>query len=141
MLQLSTRASDVRQHFSEFIDGVVRDRPGFVVRNRDTIIAFNPDHLEVLLSGIEFHAHLQSDENGEIVGTLKEIDLIVCEKNEELALQALAEELVDYATDYLTDQFRLYFNAPNRRGHFPYVIKVATQPSVEHVRGLIHART
>ena len=141
MIQVGERASEVRQHFSEFIDGVVRDRPGFVIRNRDAIAALNLEHIEVLLSTIEFHVQFHKDENGDIIGTLEEVDdLVVCESSKDEALQSLANDLIEYAEEYLTTSFKLYFNAPNRRNHFPYVLKVATQPTAEHVTRLLHAR-
>lgn len=140
MLQLSEKASDVRQHFSEFVDGVVRDRPVFVTRNRDTLAVFNLEHLSVLVQSLQFNATVKQDENGEYIGTLEEIEhLVVRGTTVDDALNAIASDLLEYAEEYFTDSFRLYFNAPTRRRHFPYVLKVAMQNSYDDVKRLIHA--
>ncbi|QSO48769.1 hypothetical protein [Alicyclobacillus mengziensis] len=140
MLQLAEKASDVRQHFSEFVDTVVRDRPGFVTRNRDILAALNLEHLAVLVEPLQFHANLESDENQEYVGTVDEVeDIVVGGATKDEAMTAIAQMLIEYAEDYLTDSFRLYFNAPNRRKHFPYVLKVAMLDTVDDVKRLIHA--
>ncbi|MFX4302233.1 hypothetical protein ACOJUR_08260 [Alicyclobacillus tolerans] len=140
MLQLAEKASDVRQHFSEFVDTVVRDRPGFVTRNRDILAALNLEHLAVLVEPLVFHAKLELDENQEYVGTVDEIeDIVVSGVTKEEVLTSIAQMLLEYAEDYLTDSFRLYFNSPNRRKHFPYVLKVAMQDTIDDVKCLIHA--
>ena len=77
MLRLIEKASDVRQHFSEFIDTVVRDRPGFLTRNRDVLATLNMEHVQVLLEPLQFHANIRQNEHGAYVGTLQEIDDIV----------------------------------------------------------------
>lgn len=140
MLQLASKASDVRQNFSEFIDTVIRDHPGFVTRNRDTLAAMSIEQLSLLLEGVSLHAELEVDENDEFIGTVAEIeDIVVCGKTREDALRQLAKCLTEYAEDYLTDSFKLYFYAPNRRSHFPYVLKIALQNNVEDVVGLLNA--
>ena len=140
MLRLIEKASDVRQHFSEFIDTVVRDRPGFLARNRDILATLNLEHLQVLLESLQFHANIRQDEHGDYVGTLQEIDDIVATGTTEQAVIAdLASNLTEYAEEYLTDNFRFYFHSPNRRAHFPYVLKIAVQGNQDAVVSLIHA--
>ena len=140
MLHLTEKASDVRQHFSEFIDGVVRDRPGFLKRNRDILATLNLEHLQVLLDSLQFHARIRLDEQGLYLGTLHEIeDIVAVGATEQEAIADLAKNLAEYAEEYLTESFRLYFHAPNRRAHFPYVLKVAMQADEDAVVSLIHA--
>ena len=140
LLQRAEKASNVRQHFSEFIDSVLRDRPRFMTRNRDTLATLNMEHLLVLVEPLQFHASVQPDENGELVATLSEIDdIVVSGVSSDELLTFLAEDLIEYAEDYLSDSFPVYFRAPNRRHHFPYVLKVAMQDSVEDVKRLINA--
>ncbi len=140
MLRLTANASDVRQHFSEFIDSVVRDRPGFLTRNRDVLATLNLEHLDVLLDSLQFHADIRLDEHGIYLGTLHEIeDIVAVGVTEQEAIADLAKSLTEYAEEYLTESFRLYFHAPNRRAHFPYVLKVAIQADQDAVISMIHA--
>ncbi len=140
MLQLAENSSDVRRKFSEFIDSVIRGRPGFMTRNRDVLATLSFEHLVALTKPLRFNASVQQDENGDFVATLEEIDdLIAVGSNVDEALTVLAQDLTDYAKEYWTDNFQMYFNAPNRRDHFPYVFKVAMQESVDDVKRLINA--
>lgn len=85
-------------------------------------------------------ASIEQDENDEFVGTVNEIeDIVVDGETPDEVLSAIAENLMEYAKEHLTDSFRLYFNAPNRRQHFPFVLKVAMQNSLDDVKRLINA--
>ena len=140
MLDLAVKASDVRQNFSEYVDTVVHDHPVFVARNRHLFAWFNPEQLATLLEGVTFHAELEVDENGEYIATVQELDDIVASgETREAALYNMAKLMVEYAEEYLTNSFKLFFNAPNRRGHFPYVIKLALQDSMDDVVRLLNA--
>lgn len=141
MLQPLQKASDVRQHFSEFVDAVIRERPGFFQRNRDMLAAFNLEHLAVLLEPIELHASVQRDLNGAgFSGFVHEIDEVrATEASAEAVLDTLARDLTAYAQSYLGDRFVPYFHGRKRRAHFPYVLKVALLDGPEAVRALLEA--
>ena len=141
MLDLAVKASDVRQNFSEYVDTVVHDHPVFVARNRHLFAWFNPEQLATLLNAVTFHAELEMDENGEYIATVTEIeDIVVSGETREAALLNMAQLMREYAEEYLTTSFKLFFNTPNRRGHFPYVLKIALQASLDDIVGLLNAR-
>ena len=77
-------------------------------------------------------------EDGTVVGSLREVDLV----NEAGSLDELrlvmAEDLVDYAKEYM-EAFEMYSRAPNRKGHLPSVLNVLIQQDVCRVAELIHA--
>lgn len=52
--------------------------------------------------------------------------------------EELARQMVEYANEY-EDEFVLYFNAPNRRAHAPYVMNILLQDTVGDVSDLIDA--
>ncbi|KUO95227.1 hypothetical protein ATW55_13895 [Ferroacidibacillus organovorans] len=140
MFELAAKASDVRQNFSEYVDTVVHDQPVFVARNRHLFAWFNPEQLATLLDAVTFHAELERDENGEYIAIFNAIDdIVVRGETREAALRNLAQLMREYAEEYLTTSFKLFFNAPNRRGHFPYVLKIALQASLDDIVGLLHA--
>lgn len=58
--------------------------------------------------------------------------------NQELALNDLAKELIEYAQDYI-NEFQMYYNSKNRKHHFPYVLRVLLAQDAEEVKGLINA--
>lgn len=141
MIPVTEKASEVRQHFSQFVDDVVREhRPGFFTRNRDILATLSVPQLKVLVDHVDFHADVEPDGQGGYVGTLRELDdLIASASTREGVINALTDDLIDYAQEYLGGSFALYFRAPNRAHHFAYVLKVGLQDSRDDVRRLIHA--
>lgn len=129
-------ATDVRKHWGQFNDDVVRDGPRFVKRNRDAWVALSADHLKVAFDNFTFEAECHVEEDGSVTASLKDFDLVENGDTKDEAVDLLADELVEYAHDY-QNNFQKYFHAPNRRHHFPYVMNVLVQEDVEGVKALI----
>jgi hypothetical protein len=55
-------------------------------------------------------------------------------ESENLALDALAASVIDYANDYY-DEFQLYSKAPNRKEHLRYIMKALLLNDIEKIRG------
>ena len=77
-------------------------------------------------------------EDGLIIGTLDGFDIVVSGESEQEVIEKLAEDLLEYAQDYIND-FKLYYSAPNRKEHCPYVIKTLLASSIDEIKGFIHA--
>ncbi|AXF55322.1 hypothetical protein [Salicibibacter kimchii] len=129
-------ATDVRKHWGQFNDDIVRDGPRFVKRNRDTWAALSTDHLKVAFEKFTFEAAFNVEKDGSFTVSLKDFDLIENGDTKDDAVDLLANELIEYAHDY-QNNFQKYFNAPNRRHHFPYIMNVLVQEDSEGVKGLI----
>ncbi|MGI6412327.1 MAG: hypothetical protein ACOXZ5_01420 [Syntrophomonadaceae bacterium] len=134
----TVNATDVRKNFSFYIDTVVRERPIAVKRNRDVLLLLSDQMVKELVENLRFPAEVIYD-NGIFVGTISGFDLAVQAESEEQVIRKLAEELLDYAKDYMND-FKLYYNAPNRKGHHPYVLKLLLASTIEEVMGFIDAK-
>jgi predicted RNase H-like HicB family nuclease len=136
---IAVKSSDVREHFSETFDEVIRKSPKFIVRRRDKIIMMNMEHMASLVSEIKFNVNIEQDDDGSYLASLSEIeDVFEAAETADAAIHSLAKALVEYATDYMQEHFTLYFNAPNRKKHFPYVFKVMMQNSAAEVMKLFH---
>jgi len=131
-------ATDIRKNFSSAIDTVVREKPVALKRNRDNLMLLSNTQILGLLNDCVFKPAFISEEDGSITATLDGFDLVINAANREEAITKLAEELVDYATEYY-DQFQLYFNANNRKQHFPYILRVLLAEDLDEVKALIHA--
>lgn len=131
-------ATDVRRDWGKFIDTIVHDKPKIVKRNRDLFLSLSIQQVMVLLKNFSFKAQYLKENDGTVTATLHNFDLVVNEKDEISAKKALAQELIDYAKDYFND-FQLYFNAPNRQPHFPYILLVLMQEDLDGVINLISA--
>jgi len=131
-------ATEVRNNFSYYIDTVVRENPIAVKRNRDILLFFSDQIVKDLVKDLTLQVEL-THEDGLIVGTIEGFDLVVEAKSEEEAIRKLAEDLLEYAQDYVND-FKLFYNAPNRKSHYPYVLKVLLASTIEEIIGFINAK-
>lgn len=136
MMEKISNATDVRKDWGHFIDTVAHVRPQFVKRNRDTIVAVSTEHLKTLLGSYRFKLDLTKEANGSYSGSVDLFDLATNAPTIDQLKLALAHELVDYAQEYV-EEFALYFNAPNRRDHAPYVMHVLLQNDIPAVMNLI----
>lgn len=127
---LAVNATDVRKEWSTVVDGVVRDKPIFIKRTRDKMWLCNLDDMAEILSGYEFTAEKQIEEDNSITLTLHEIDLVENAETEFKARMLLAASIMEYATDYYND-YAYWSSAPNRKSHIPYVFKALIMDDVQ----------
>jgi uncharacterized protein YbcC (UPF0753/DUF2309 family) len=116
-------ATEVRQHWSEFIDTVARKHPLIFKRNRDVLTLFSLEQIDGVLSKYQFTLNIIKESDGTYTGILDELDLAVNEKTIEKLKEQMLTDLVQYSLDYMND-FDTYFHSPNRKDHFPYIFKV-----------------
>lgn len=138
MMEALLNATDVRKDWGHFIDTVVRVRPQFFKRNRDTFVAVSSEHLKILLASYRFKLEVVQEPDGSFSGSLDVLDLVAHAATIENLKEELAHQMVAYANEY-EDEFVLYFNAPNRRVHAPYVMHILLQDTVGSVADLIDA--
>ncbi|WP_438349419.1 hypothetical protein ACP8HI_01650 [Paenibacillus sp. FA6] len=136
-MQSVLNATEVRANFGSFIDDVVREKPQFVKRNRDIITSFSLQQMKQLLEIYEFTVEFE-EEKGVFTGSIVQVEDIVSEAAslEELR-NDLAEQLVDYASDFY-DSYNEYLAAPNRKAHAPYILRVLLYNDVSEIAELLH---
>jgi len=135
-MQAVLNATDVRKHWSQFNDDVVREGPRFVKRNRDQWAALSSDHLKEAFSQFTFDVMFLTEEDGTVTATIDNFDIVENGDNKEEALELVVDELIEYANEY-QDNFNLYFNSPNSRKQFPYIMNILVQNDSEDVKGLV----
>lgn len=131
-------ATEVRNNFSFYIDTVVREKPIAFKRNRDVLLLLSDQIVKDLLKDLSFQVEL-TKEAGIIVGTIDGFDLVAQGKTEQEVIRNLAEDLLEYAQDYMND-FKLFYNAPNRKDHYPYVLKILLTSTIDEIIGFIDAK-
>jgi len=122
-VQAVLKSTDVRKEWSRFIDDVTRTKPAIVKRNRDLFAVFSLEQLDLILSEYKLTAQVEQEEDGSYSGVFNEIDLMTNASDIESLKTELAKELIEYSEEYM-NEFKLYYNTPNRRKHFPYVYRV-----------------
>jgi len=131
-------ATDVRRDWGSFIDNVVRFKPSLVKRNRDYLAAISLEHLEVVLIPYRFTLEYEEEADGSFSGSLKELDILANAASLDALKAKITTELIEYAQEYM-DEFEKYYGAPNRKLHFPYIMRVLIQKNEDAVRGLLDA--
>ncbi|MBT9176779.1 MAG: hypothetical protein DDT20_01101 [Firmicutes bacterium] len=128
-------ATEARENFSAYLDDVARKSPQAIRRQRDSFITMSFEHINALLPDLFLTLTYDIEDDGTYSGTIEEIGL--CGNADTLSNLAsdLAEQLMEYAQDYFTD-FNKYFFSPNRRSHFPYVVKALAQSDIDAVIAL-----
>lgn len=119
---LLEQATTVRAQWSNTCDSVVRNKPKFIQRTRDKMLLSSLDTMLTLLEGYTFTAKRFTEADGSITLSLNEIDIIENAKDEKTAKKLLGKAVLEYAMDYY-NEYELYSNSPNRKGHIPYVFK------------------
>ncbi len=116
------KSADVRKEWSKFIDDVTREKPAFVKRNRDIIAVLSFELLEFILKEYKLTATIIQEDDGSYTGVFKELDLMANAKDMKSLEFELAKELKEYSEEYI-DEFKIYYNSPNRKKHFPYIYR------------------
>ena len=132
-------ATQVRNEWSTVVDSVIREKPKFIKRTRDCLLLSDVSVIEDMLSAYEFSAVKYVEDDGSVTLGLAELDLAENGKNEQDAITKLAQAILEYAEDYY-NEFSLWYSAPNRKAHLPYIIKALIINDVERIGGLITCR-
>lgn len=131
---ITKQSSEVRSNFGKFVDDVIFKSPQFVKRHSDRFFAVNLEHLNMLIPmDTQFHISLQEDDDNMMITTLAEIpELYGHASTINESINLLAEDLIQYAEDYF-ESFQIYVSDPNRRKHFPLLLKVLSEKNKEDV--------
>jgi uncharacterized protein YbcC (UPF0753/DUF2309 family) len=116
-------ATEVRQHWSEFIDTVARKHPLVFKRNRDVLTLFSLEQIDGVLSKYQFTLNIIKESDGTYTGILDELELAVNAESIDSLKAQIVTDLIQYSLDYMND-FDAYFHSPNRKDHFPYIFRV-----------------
>lgn len=116
-------ASKVRTNWSTFFTRAVNDRwPVAIERGSDDVgFLIGARELERLLDGYKFSPEAFFEATA-VSLWLPELTLYGRGRSFEDARADLTDEVREYVAEYLADA-PLYFRAPNRAGHFPWVLK------------------
>jgi hypothetical protein len=131
--------SDVRDRISDvFTDAVVRHRPVPIARGgKDLGMLVGIEEIARLVEGISFEPEVFK-EAGAVNVWLPEFHVYGRGKDLAAARLDLLDEVRDYLREYL-EEIDSYRAAPNRRAHFPHVIKALVADVSGHLDGAIFA--
>jgi antitoxin YefM len=92
-------------------------------RQNEQIIVLRRELQQDILQAYHFKPEILPEEDGAVTATLNDLDIAVNAQNRITELNKLVKDLKLYALDYM-DRSQLFLNAPNRKRHFPYVLRI-----------------
>lgn len=125
---LMEQATEVRKEWSAMCDSVIHEKPKFIKRTRDKMWFSNLETMSEILDIYKFTANRYIENDSSITLSLNEIDLIENGETEQIARIALGKSILEYSVDYYNN-YKLYSNSLNRKGHIPYIFKALIMDS------------
>lgn len=132
-------ATEVRKHWSEVCDTVIREKPVFVRRTRDDFVIADCTFLLDVLNSYHYTAKRYVEDDGSITLSLNEMDLVDNGPDDQAALDALGADILDYAMDYYND-WSMFYNSTNRKCHLPYVLKALIINDSSIIGGMVQCQ-
>ena len=130
--------TNARNNLSSVYDEVYNDLKPIIIRRnvKEQVIMLRTDLQKLLLSNFSLKPEVLPEEDGSITLAIDLIDISINADSLDQAKQEMAKELSLYARDYM-ERSQLFLNAPNRRSHFPYVLRILLCDNVEEVGQLL----
>ncbi|MCL2089161.1 MAG: hypothetical protein FWH14_06735 [Oscillospiraceae bacterium] len=105
----------------------------------DFMVLTDVNIIKRMLEAYRFTAEEYVEDDSSVTLSLEEIDLADNGTDKQEALDRLSASILEYAEDYYRD-FELFYSAPNRKKHLPYVMKVLSLNDVKKIGELIECR-
>lgn len=133
--------SHARQQLSEVYERVFVGLMPVLIRRRgkQEVLVIRRDLLQDnLLAAYQFRPEVMEEEDGSVTIALDELDWAVNAATREEAVAQLVSDVKDYAHRYM-EQAQIFINAPNRREHLPWVMRILlceSDNAIQEVLGL-----
>ena len=118
---------------------MVLSKPQLIQDSQNIMWLSDAEYTVDLLEAYQFSADRYLEDDGSVTLGLNEIDLVENGSDEEMARTNMGQGILEYAKHYYED-FDIFFHAPNRKGHLPYVIKALTINDPKRLGRLIICR-
>ena len=130
--------TEARNQFTTLYDSVFNSFNPAIVKRKQTeqVAMLRVDLLKMVLEDYKLNPEVIQEDDGSITLALDSLELYSNNSTLDLATKDLIEDLKIYAQDYL-DRSQLFFHSPNRKPHFPYVLKILLCDNDEEIRKLL----
>ena len=130
--------TDARNQFSTLYDSVFNSFNPTIIKRKQTeqVALLRVDLLKMVLNDYKLYPEVIQEDDGSITLALDSLEIYANNSTLDLAAKDLIEDLKIYAQDYI-DRSQLFFHAPNRKLHFPYVLKVLLCDNDEEICTLL----
>ncbi len=130
--------TEARNDFSNLYNEVYNALKPVIVRRKqkEQVLLMRIDLQKVLLEEFKLKPKKLTENDGSITLALDEIELYVNADTTEKAVEELIQDIKNYAQDYI-QRPQLFLNAPNRRSHFPYILRVLLCDNDDEIKSLL----
>lgn len=130
--------TDARKSFSSLYDEVFNTfKPTIVKRKKsEEILLLRVDLQKMLLSTFSLQPEILVEDDNTVTLTINELDIYANANTKEEAINELVIDLKQYAQDYI-QRSQLFLHSPNRRQHFPYVLRIILCDTDDEIRDLL----
>jgi len=130
--------TDARKSFSSLYDDIFNSFKPMIIKRKKTeeIVALRVDLQKMLLANFSLKPETINEDDNSITLALDQLDMYVNSDNLEKAKTELVKDLKYYAQDYI-DRSQLFLHSPNRRVHFPYILRILLCNSDDEVLDLL----
>lgn len=130
--------TDARNQFSTLYDSVFNSFNPTIIKRKQTeqVALLRVDLLKMVLEGYKLTPEVIQEDDGSITLALDSLEIYANNSTLDLAAKDLVEDLKIYAQDYM-DRSQLFFHSPNRKPHFPYVLKTLLCDNDLEIRTLL----
>ncbi|KUO60026.1 MAG: exoribonuclease R [Gracilibacter sp. BRH_c7a] len=130
--------TEARKQFSTLYDSVFNSFNPTIVNRKQTeqVALLRVDLLKMVLVDYKLNPEIINEDDGSITLALDSLEIYANDSTLDLAANNLVEDLKVYSQDYM-DRSQLFLQAPNRKSHFPYVLKVLLCDNDEEILALL----
>jgi PHD/YefM family antitoxin component YafN of YafNO toxin-antitoxin module len=130
--------TEARNQFSTLYDSVFNSFNPTIIKRKQTeqVALLRVDLLKMVLADYKLNPEIIKEDDGSITLALDSLEMYTNNSTLDLAACDLVEDLKLYAQDYM-DRSQLFLQAPNRKSHFPYVLKVMLCDNDEEILTLL----
>ena len=130
--------TEARNQFSTLYDSVFNSFNPTIIKRKQTeqVALLRVDLLKMVLRDYDLKPEIIQEGDGSVTLALDSLEMYANNSTLDLAASDLVEDLKLYAQDYM-DRSQLFLQAPNRKSHFPFVLKVLLCDNDEEIRTLL----
>jgi len=125
--------TEARKGFSSLYDQVFNTFKPTIINRK---LVLRVDLQKMLLSHFSLKPEIITEDDNSVTLALDQLELYVNGNTLEKAIEILINDLKFYAQDYI-QRSQLFLHAPNRRSHFPYILRVLLCNNDEEIRSLL----
>ncbi len=139
MLLDSMPFTSARANLSNVFDKLISNEKAAVAinrKNKEEVLVIKRETQKAMLAAYRLKADVYDEGDQSVTVSLNAMDIVENAESLEAAVQAVVDELKVYAADYM-ERLPLFVNAPNRRDHLPYIMRVILADDDTEIKGFI----